>query len=62
MRVVITRREALNSPDGVNIFIVALAQALVDLVMRSNLLWGALEVSLNTVAFWLPASICRLSP
>src|SRR5690349_9325505 len=31
MRVVLTRREALDSPDGVNIFIVSLAQALMDL-------------------------------
>ncbi|MBV9701335.1 MAG: glycosyltransferase, partial [Methylobacteriaceae bacterium] len=31
MRIVLTRREALDSPDGVNIFIVALAQALSDL-------------------------------
>jgi glycosyltransferase involved in cell wall biosynthesis len=31
MRVVLTRREALDNPDGVNIFIVALAQALSEL-------------------------------
>jgi glycosyltransferase involved in cell wall biosynthesis len=31
MRFVLTRREALDSPDGVNIFIVSLAQALSDL-------------------------------
>jgi glycosyltransferase involved in cell wall biosynthesis len=31
MRVVLTRREALDCPDGVNIFIISLAQALKDL-------------------------------
>ena len=31
MRVVLTRREALDNPDGVNIFIVSLAQALSEL-------------------------------
>src|SRR3954452_14100056 len=31
MRVVLTRREPLDSPDGVSIFIVSLAQALCDL-------------------------------
>lgn len=42
VRVVITRREALDSPDGVNIFIVALAQALVDLGHEVRLVVGSL--------------------
>jgi glycosyltransferase involved in cell wall biosynthesis len=43
MRFVLTRREALDSPDGVNIFIVSLAQALSDLDHEVLLVVGALQ-------------------
>jgi hypothetical protein len=43
MRFVLTRREALGSPDGVNIFIVALAQALSDLEHEVWVVVGSLE-------------------
>ena len=43
MRFVLTRREALGSPDGVNIFIVALAQALSDLEHEVRVVVGSLE-------------------
>ena len=43
MRVVLTRREALDSPDGVNIFIVSLAQALSDLGHEVRVVVGSLQ-------------------
>jgi glycosyltransferase involved in cell wall biosynthesis len=43
MRVVLTRREALDTPDGVNIFIVSLAQALSDLGHDVKIVVGSLE-------------------
>jgi glycosyltransferase involved in cell wall biosynthesis len=43
MRVVVTRREALDSPDGVNIFIVSLAQALSDLDHEVRIIVGSLQ-------------------
>lgn len=43
MRVVLTRREALDSPDGVSIFIVALAQALCDLKHEVKIVVGCLQ-------------------
>ena len=41
MRVVLTRREALDSRDGVNIFIVSLAQALCDLDHQVRIVVGS---------------------
>src|SRR5712691_3175386 len=43
MRVVLTRREALDSPDGINIFIVSLAQALSDLDHEVKIVVGSLQ-------------------
>jgi glycosyltransferase involved in cell wall biosynthesis len=43
MRVVLTRREGLDSPDGVSIFIVSLAQALVDLKHEVKIVVGSLQ-------------------
>ena len=43
MRIVLTRREALDSPDGVNIFIVSLAQALSDLGHEIRVVVGSLQ-------------------
>lgn len=43
MRIVLTRREALDSADGVNIFMVALAQALSDLGHEVRLVVGSLR-------------------
>lgn len=43
MRIILTRREALDSPDGVSIFIVALAQALLDLGHQVQIVVGAFE-------------------
>jgi hypothetical protein len=43
MRVVLTRREALDSPDGVSIFIVALAQALCELQHEVKIVVGCLQ-------------------
>jgi glycosyltransferase involved in cell wall biosynthesis len=43
MRVVLTRREPLDSPDGVNIFMVALGQALSDLNHEILLVVGSLQ-------------------
>jgi glycosyltransferase involved in cell wall biosynthesis len=43
MRIVLTRREALDSPDGVNIFIVSLAQALSDMDCEVKVVVGSLE-------------------
>jgi glycosyltransferase involved in cell wall biosynthesis len=43
MRIVLTRREALDSPDGVNIFMVALGQALIDLNHEVKLVVGSLQ-------------------
>jgi glycosyltransferase involved in cell wall biosynthesis len=43
MRVILTRREALDSPDGVNIFIVSLAQALSDLDHEVQIVVGSLR-------------------
>jgi len=43
MRIVLTRREALDSPDGVNIFIVSLAQALSDLGHEVRVVVGSLQ-------------------
>lgn len=43
MRIVLTRREALDSPDGVSIFIVSLAQALLDLGHQVQIVVGAFE-------------------
>ena len=43
MRVVLTRREPLDSPDGVNIFMVALGQALSDLHHEVWLVVGSLQ-------------------
>jgi glycosyltransferase involved in cell wall biosynthesis len=40
MRVVLTRREGVDSPDGVSIFIVALGQALVDLSHEVKIVVG----------------------
>lgn len=34
LRIVLTRRESLDSPDGVSIFLVSLAQAFIDSVIR----------------------------
>jgi hypothetical protein len=45
MRIVLTRRETLESPDGVNIFMIALAQALIDLNHHVQLVVGSLESS-----------------
>ena len=42
MRVVLTRREPLDNPDGVNIFIVSLAQALSELGHQVMLVVGSL--------------------
>ena len=42
LRFVLTRREGLNSPDGVNIFIVALAQALLGLGHDVRIVVGSL--------------------
>ena len=42
MRIVLTRREALDNPDGVNIFIVSLAQALSELGHEVMLVVGSL--------------------
>jgi glycosyltransferase involved in cell wall biosynthesis len=43
MRVVLTRRESLESPDGVSIFIVSLAQALLELQHEVRIVLGWLE-------------------
>jgi glycosyltransferase involved in cell wall biosynthesis len=43
MRIVLTRREALESPDGVNIFMIALGQALTDLNHDVQLVVGSLQ-------------------
>src|SRR5258708_38331881 len=43
MRVVLTRREALDSPDGVKIFIVSLAQDLADLGHEVRVVVGSLQ-------------------
>jgi glycosyltransferase involved in cell wall biosynthesis len=43
MRVVLTRREPLDSPDGVSIFIVALAQALSELNHEVKIVVGSLR-------------------
>jgi glycosyltransferase involved in cell wall biosynthesis len=43
MRIVLTRREALDSPDGINIFIVSLAQALSDLDHEVKIVVGSLQ-------------------
>jgi len=43
MRIVLTRREALDSADGVNIFMVALGQALSDLGHEVKLVVGSLQ-------------------
>jgi glycosyltransferase involved in cell wall biosynthesis len=43
MRVVLTRREGLDSPDGVSIFIVSLAQALVELDHEVKVVVGDLQ-------------------
>lgn len=43
MRIVLTRREALDSPDGVSIFIVALAQALLELGHEVRIVVGTFE-------------------
>jgi hypothetical protein len=43
MRVVLTRREAFDSHDGVNIFIVSLAQALSDLKHDVRIVVGSLQ-------------------
>ncbi len=43
LRFVLTRRERLDSPDGVNIFIVALAQALSDLGHDVLIVIGSIE-------------------
>lgn len=43
MRVVLTRREGIDSPDGVSIFIVALAQALMELGHEVRIVLGCLE-------------------
>jgi glycosyltransferase involved in cell wall biosynthesis len=43
MRIVLTRRERLDSPDGVSIFIVALAQALTELDHEVRVVVGSME-------------------
>src|SRR5947208_387838 len=43
MRVVLTRREPLDTPDGINIFIVSLAQALSDLDHEVKIVVGSLQ-------------------
>jgi len=43
MRIVITRREALDAPDGVSIFVVSLAQALCELGHVVKIVAGCLE-------------------
>ena len=43
MRVVLTRREGLDSPDGVSIFIVSLAQALIELNHVVLIVVGSME-------------------
>jgi len=43
MRVVLTRREALDAPDGVSIFVVSLAQALSELDHEVKIVVGCLE-------------------
>lgn len=43
MRIVLTRREPLDSPDGVSIFIVALAQALLELGHQVQIVVGTFE-------------------
>lgn len=43
MRIILTRREPLDSPDGVSIFIVALAQALLELGHQVQIVVGAFE-------------------
>jgi glycosyltransferase involved in cell wall biosynthesis len=43
MRVVLTRRESLESPDGVSIFMVSLAQALLELQHDVKIVLGCLE-------------------
>ncbi len=43
MRIVLTRRESLESPDGVSIFIVALAQAMLELGHQVQIVVGAFD-------------------
>lgn len=43
MRIVLTRREPLDSPDGVSIFIVALAQAFLELGHQVQIVCGTFE-------------------
>jgi glycosyltransferase involved in cell wall biosynthesis len=43
MRIVLTRRERLDSPDGVSIFIVSLAQALTELNHEVKIVVGSLQ-------------------
>ncbi len=43
MRIVLTRREGLDSPDGVSIFIVSLAQALLELKNDVRIVVGSLQ-------------------
>jgi glycosyltransferase involved in cell wall biosynthesis len=43
MRVILTRRESIESPDGVSIFIVSLAQALLELQHEVRIVVGWLE-------------------
>jgi glycosyltransferase involved in cell wall biosynthesis len=43
MRVVLTRREPLDSPDGVSIFIVSLAQALSELGNETRIVVGSMQ-------------------
>lgn len=45
MRVVLTRREALDAPDGVSIFIVSLAQALAELGHEVKIVAGSMRSS-----------------
>lgn len=64
MRFVLTRREALNSPDGVNIFIVSLAQALSDLGHEVWIVVGSLGSEAEyrrLLAPRLDLRICALS-
>ena len=43
MRIVLTRRDGLGSPDGASIFIVSLAQALIELWHEMRIVLGDLE-------------------
>jgi len=59
MRVVLTRRESLESPDGVSIFMVSLAQALLELQHEVKIVWAVSKAEKPIRGFWHHASICQ---